>query len=74
MYIHFQDYGVAAGSFIRVYQAAYVRVLESLKQNKLLSHPVSPHQFLVYVFNCHCAFGAAVVAAFDNRETTPDEK
>lgn len=51
-----------------------MRVLESLEQIELLGHSVSPHQLLVDVFHSHHAFGAPVVAALDDRETTPDEK
>lgn len=74
LYSHLQDEGVAAGGFIRVYQADYVGVLESLEQIEFLSHPVPPHQLLVHVFDRHRAFGAALVAALDDRETTPGEK
>lgn len=70
---HFQDEGVAAGGFIRVYQADYVGVLKPLEQIEFLSHPVPPHQLLVHVFNRHCAFGAPLVTTLDNRETTPGE-
>lgn len=49
-------------------------VLESLEQIEFLSHPVPPHQLLVHVFDRHRTFGAALVTALDDRETTPGEK
>lgn len=74
MYSHLQDEGVAAGGFIRVYQADYVGVLEPLEQIEFLSHPVPPHQLLVHVFDRHSTLGAPLVTTLDNRETTPGEK
>lgn len=46
-------------------------VLEPLEQIEFLSHPVPSHQFLVHLFDRHRTFGAPVVTAFDDRETTP---
>lgn len=71
LYSHLQDKSVAAGGFIRVNQADYVGVLESLKQIEFLSHPVPPHQLLVHVFDRHCTFGPPLVTTLDDRETTP---
>lgn len=49
-------------------------VLESLEQSELLSHTVPPHQLLVHMFDGHRAFGAPLVAALDDRKTTPGER
>lgn len=73
-YLHLQDQNVAAGGLKRVEQAHEVRVLEPLQQVELLGHPVSLHQLLVHVFNGDRTFGAAVIAALDDGETTPEEK
>lgn len=74
MCLHLQDEGVAAGGLISVYEADYVGVLEPLEQIELLGHPVPPHQLLVDVFDHHRTFGAALVAALDNGETTPGNR
>lgn len=70
---HLQDEGVAAGGFVRVYQADDVEVLESVEQIELLRHPVSPHQLLVHVLDRHRPLGAPLVAPLDHRETAPEE-
>lgn len=74
MCLHLQDEGVAAGGLIRVYEADYVGMLEPLEQIELLGHPVPPHQLLVDMFDRHCTFGAALVAALDNGETPPGNR
>lgn len=71
LYSHLQDKSVAAGGFIRVYQANYVGMLQPMEQTEFLSHFIPSHQSLVHLFNCNSTFGTPVVATLNNRETAP---
>lgn len=46
-------------------------VLQPLEQIQFLSHPVSPHQLLVHLFDRDGAFSSPVIATLDDREAPP---
>lgn len=74
MYTHFQNQDVAGGGLEGVKEADEERVLDVLKDAKLVGDLVTLHQLLVHKLSGHGSLGSFLITFLNDRESAPGKQ